>query len=206
MSFVYKTMKSPIGLLTLVASDKGLAGILWEHDNPERVRLTPRTEDTSNPVLLETEKQLNEYFAGKRRSFSVTLDYVGTPFQKKVWKSMLAIPFGETRSYGQLAKEIGMEALYDTVYRQLSGNAAHPSVASSERHIMRGIDGSVENLIFKPQRNGVEQALSVALFAFLSALEALGVIFKRADINTTVELYNIRHQALSNEFSSKASQ
>ena len=107
MSFVYKTMKSPIGLLTLVASDKGLAGILWEHDNPERVRLTPRTEDTGNPVLLETEKQLNEYFAGKRRSFSVTLDYVGTPFQKKVWKSMLAIPFGETRSYGQLAKEIG---------------------------------------------------------------------------------------------------
>jgi len=90
MSFVYKTMKSPIGLLTLVASDKGLAGILWEHDNPERVRLTPRTEDTGNPVLLETEKQLNEYFAGKRRSFSVTLDYVGTPFQKKVWKSMLA--------------------------------------------------------------------------------------------------------------------
>jgi methylated-DNA-[protein]-cysteine S-methyltransferase len=107
MSFVYKTMKSPIGPLTLVASDKGLAGILWAHDNPERVRLTPRTEDKSNPILLETEKQLNEYFAGKRRSFSVTLDYVGTPFQKKVWKSMLAIPFGETRSYGQLAEEIG---------------------------------------------------------------------------------------------------
>ena len=70
-------------------------------------KLAPRTEDTSNPILLETEKQLNEYFAGKRRSFSVTLDYVGTPFQQKVWKSMLAIPFGETRSYGQLAEEIG---------------------------------------------------------------------------------------------------
>jgi methylated-DNA-[protein]-cysteine S-methyltransferase len=107
MSYLYKTMDSPIGLLTLVASDKGLAGVLWEHDNPDRVKLTPRTEDTSNPILLETEKQLSEYFAGKRRSFSVTLDYVGTPFQKKVWKSMLAIPFGETRSYGQLAEEIG---------------------------------------------------------------------------------------------------
>ncbi|MDO8070007.1 DUF5677 domain-containing protein [Janthinobacterium sp. SUN176] len=106
----------------------------------------------------------------------------------------------------QLAKEVGMEALYDTVYRQLSGNAAHPSVASSERHIMRGIGGNVENLIFKPQRNGVEKALSVALFAFLSALEAIGVIFKRADIQTTVELYNIRHQALSNELSSRAGQ
>ena len=98
MSFVYKAMKSPIGLLTLVASDKGLAGILWEHDNPERVRLTPRTEDTSNPVLLETEKQLNEYFAGKRTAFSVPLAFPGTPFETRVWNELLKIPLSRGSS------------------------------------------------------------------------------------------------------------
>ena len=65
------------------------------------------TEDDNDPILLETEKQLNEYFAGNRQSFSVILDYIGTPFQQKVWKSMLAIPFGETRSYCRLAEQIG---------------------------------------------------------------------------------------------------
>jgi methylated-DNA-[protein]-cysteine S-methyltransferase len=65
------------------------------------------TADDNDPILLETEKQLNEHFAGNRQSFSVILDYIGTPFQQKVWKSMLALPFGETRSYCRLAKQIG---------------------------------------------------------------------------------------------------
>ena len=86
-------------------------GALWGDDRGvnlrHRVRLSPMTEDDNDPILLETEKQLNEYFAGNRQSFSVILDYIGTPFQQKVWKSMLAIPFGETRSYCQLAEQIG---------------------------------------------------------------------------------------------------
>jgi methylated-DNA-[protein]-cysteine S-methyltransferase len=106
MTYVYKTMKSPVGELKLVASDKGLAAILWEHDNPQRVRLTPVSEDKNNPVLLEAERQLKDYFSGKRKSFSVKLDFKGTEFQKKVWAALLTIPFGETRSYGQIAKQI----------------------------------------------------------------------------------------------------
>ena len=106
MSYVYKTMKSPVGELKLVASDKGLAAILWENDNPRRVRLTPVSEEKNNPVLLEAERQLKDYFSGKRKSFSVKLDFKGTEFQKKVWAALLTIPFGETRSYGQIAKQI----------------------------------------------------------------------------------------------------
>jgi methylated-DNA-[protein]-cysteine S-methyltransferase len=106
MTYVYKTMKSPVGELTLVASDKGLAAILWQNDNPRRVRLAPLSEHNTHPVLVETERQLRDYFSGKRTEFSLTLDFQGTEFQKKVWAALLTIPFGETRSYGQIAKQI----------------------------------------------------------------------------------------------------
>jgi methylated-DNA-[protein]-cysteine S-methyltransferase len=107
MKLVYKIMDSPVGKLKLVASDKGLAAILWENDNPRRVRLGELVEDGLHPVLRETERQLKEYFEGKRRSFSLALDMRGTRFQNDVWEALLAIPFGETRSYGQLAKQLG---------------------------------------------------------------------------------------------------
>jgi methylated-DNA-[protein]-cysteine S-methyltransferase len=57
-------------------------------------------------MLLEAERQLNDYFSGKRKSFTLKLDFKGTEFQKKVWEALLTIPFGETRSYGQIAKQI----------------------------------------------------------------------------------------------------
>jgi methylated-DNA-[protein]-cysteine S-methyltransferase len=104
---VHKIMESAVGKLTLVASDRGLAAILWENDNPRRVRLGKTTKNNTHPLLLETERQLKEYFQGKRRSFSLELDLVGTAFQKNVWEALLGIPFGETRSYGQLAKQLG---------------------------------------------------------------------------------------------------
>jgi methylated-DNA-[protein]-cysteine S-methyltransferase len=106
MTYFYKAVKSPVGELKLVASDKGLAAILWENDNPRRVRLAPVAEDKNHPVLLEAERQLKDYFSGKRKSFSLRLDFKGTEFQKKVWAALLTIPFGETRSYGQIAKQI----------------------------------------------------------------------------------------------------
>jgi methylated-DNA-[protein]-cysteine S-methyltransferase len=107
MSLAYKIMVSPIGKLKLVASDKALVAILWEKDGPRRVRLSEMVADDRHPVLVETERQLNEYFSGKRKTFSIALDMRGTHFQKNVWESLLAIPFGETRSYAQLAKHLG---------------------------------------------------------------------------------------------------
>ena len=107
MAYFYKTMNSPVGVLKLIASDKGLAAILWENDDPKRVRLGPLEEDKENAVLLETERQLNAYFAGTLKAFSLKLDFTGTEFQKKVWNALITIPFGETRSYAQIARQIG---------------------------------------------------------------------------------------------------
>ncbi|HEX3701721.1 MAG TPA: methylated-DNA--[protein]-cysteine S-methyltransferase, partial [Vicinamibacterales bacterium] len=100
-------MNSPVGRLKLVASDDGLAAILWENDRPGRVPLTIVAEDTQHPVLVETERQLEEYFSGRRTRFALTLDPAGTDFQRRVWNALLTIPFGETRSYGQIARQIG---------------------------------------------------------------------------------------------------
>jgi methylated-DNA-[protein]-cysteine S-methyltransferase len=99
MLHFYKTTKSPVSILKLVASDKGLAAILWENDDPKRVRLGPMIENENHPVLLETELQLREYFEGKSTSFTVKLDPAGTKFQNKVWQALTEIPLGETRSY-----------------------------------------------------------------------------------------------------------
>jgi methylated-DNA-[protein]-cysteine S-methyltransferase len=105
--YVYKMVNSPIGRLTLVATDEGLAGIRWENDRPRRVRLNIGAEDNRHPVLIDAERQLEEYFAGQRTEFAVKLDLAGTAFQRKVWNALVTIPFGETRSYGQIAAQIG---------------------------------------------------------------------------------------------------
>jgi methylated-DNA-[protein]-cysteine S-methyltransferase len=107
MSLAFKIMESPVGKLKLVASDEGLVAILWRLERPSRTRLGELVEDNHHPILLKTERQLGEYFAGKRKEFEVPLDMRGTPFQKNVWEALLAIPFGETRSYGQIAKQLG---------------------------------------------------------------------------------------------------
>lgn len=107
MTFAFKTMPSPVGELTLIASAEGLAAILWENDDPDRVRLGPLLEDGSHSLLVETERQLGQYFAGERWAFDLPLDFHGTDFQKRVWAQLLTIPFGETRSYGEIARALG---------------------------------------------------------------------------------------------------
>lgn len=106
MTFHYKAIPSPVGKLTLIASERGLSAVLWENDNPARVLAKADVHSNDHPILRETEKQLGEYFAGNRREFSLQLDMLGTPFQQQVWQALCAIPFGETRSYGDLAKQI----------------------------------------------------------------------------------------------------
>jgi methylated-DNA-[protein]-cysteine S-methyltransferase len=105
--YVSKVVDSPVGPLTLVANDAGLAAILWKDDSPARVPLPDLVADEKNPILLETERQLEEYFSGERQEFTVPLDFAGTDFQRRVWSALLGIPYGETRSYGQIAQQIG---------------------------------------------------------------------------------------------------
>lgn len=107
MNYIFKTTETPVGRLKLVASESGLAAILWENDRPDRVRLGSVIENLDHPILMETERQLVEYFAQTRRTFTLPLDPMGTEFQKKVWRALGTIPFGETRSYGELARQIG---------------------------------------------------------------------------------------------------
>jgi methylated-DNA-[protein]-cysteine S-methyltransferase len=107
MAHSYKIIDSPVGKLTLVASDTGLAAVLWENDDPNRVRLGPLTGNADHPVLRETERQLAAYFAGRLNAFTVPLDFNGTAFQKRVWNALLTIPFGKTRSYSEIARQIG---------------------------------------------------------------------------------------------------
>lgn len=140
MTYAYKTMDSPVGELRLVASEKGLAGILWENDNPKRVRLTPQILDHENPFLVETERQLKEYFAGKRRSFDLPLDFNGTAFQKEVWTALIRIPYGETKSYGQIAKELNRPKAMRAVG---AANGKNPISIIAPCHRVIGVSGGL---------------------------------------------------------------
>lgn len=107
MQLSYQFLDSPVGQLKLVAHETALVAVLWENENPNRVRLAALVEDLQHPILLKTAQQLNEYFAGKRQQFDLPLDFEGTAFQQQVWQALLTIPFGETRSYKQIAEQIG---------------------------------------------------------------------------------------------------
>ena len=107
MQLYFKLMNSPVGQLCLVAHEHALVAVLWENDPPQRVRLGDLLEDQEHPILLEAEKQLNEYFQHQRTKFDLPLDFIGTVFQKQVWQALLHIPFGETRTYKQIAEHLG---------------------------------------------------------------------------------------------------
>ncbi|MEZ2345691.1 methylated-DNA--[protein]-cysteine S-methyltransferase [Terriglobus sp. RCC_193] len=110
MSLVKTSMSSPVGILRLVASDIGLVAVLWPEDDPKRVRLEEAREDDAHSVLRKAVAQLEEYFAGRRMVFDLPLEVRGTAFQKLVWEQLLAIPYGKTRSYGEIATRLGKPA------------------------------------------------------------------------------------------------
>jgi methylated-DNA-[protein]-cysteine S-methyltransferase len=140
MKYHYKTVKTLIGELKLVATDRGLSAILWENDKPNRVRLSPLFENKTHPILLKTEKELIEYLDGKRKVFSVALDPVGTPFQNDVWDALRTIPFGETRSYGQIAAQIGRPKAVRAVG---AANGRNPISVIVPCHRVIGASGSL---------------------------------------------------------------
>ena len=99
-----KTIKSPIGPLTLVEEGGALVQVVFAGDPV----IAGRAEDS--PLLREAERQLAAYFAGHLQVFSLPLRTEGTPFQEKVWRALQQIPYGETRTYGELAASIGQPA------------------------------------------------------------------------------------------------
>lgn len=159
MAYACKTIASPVGELELVASDRGLAAILWQDDDPLRVRLGPLVEDPTHPVLIETERQLAAYFAGELTTFTVPLDFQGTAFQKSVWQALLTIPFGETRSYGEIARQIGRPAAVRAVG---AANGRNPISIIAPCHRVIGSGGALTGfaggLVAKERLLGLERA------------------------------------------------
>jgi methylated-DNA-[protein]-cysteine S-methyltransferase len=138
--YVSTIVDSPVGKLTLVATDDGLAAILWENDDPRRVPLTISAEAPDHPVLVDAAGQLREYFAGTRTAFELRLDFSGTEFQRDVWTALLTIPFGETRSYGQIAKQIGRP---DAVRAVGAANGRNPISIVAPCHRVIGSTGKL---------------------------------------------------------------
>ena len=93
-------LESPVGPLTLVERDGAIVGLDWDRSGGE----------SPSGVLRDAVSQLKEYFAGKRQSFDLPLKPRGSEFQQKFYAALCAIPFGETRTYGELAEELGVSA------------------------------------------------------------------------------------------------
>jgi methylated-DNA-[protein]-cysteine S-methyltransferase len=138
--YYFKSVVTPVGELKLVGSDRGLAAILWQDDNPKRVRLAPLQRDDDHPILCQAAEQLQEYFTGTRQLFSLPLDFTGTDFQKKVWLALVAIPFGETRSYRQIAEQIGHPAAMRAVG---AANGKNPLSIVAPCHRVIGANGKL---------------------------------------------------------------
>lgn len=103
----YAIIPSPLGELTLAFSDEALSG-LWfsEHKYPPRLQDWQRVTD--HPVLRTAQAQLNAYFAGELKEFTIPLALPGTPFQQSVWQALRAIEYGRQTSYGELAEQFGL--------------------------------------------------------------------------------------------------
>ena len=99
MSIIY--VESPVGRLALEADGDTLTGVSWTSATGHA------KDEKATPVLREARRQLDQYFKGKLRRFDLPLAARGTPFQHSVWKMMSAIPFGETATYGGMARALG---------------------------------------------------------------------------------------------------
>lgn len=111
----YKYIDSPVGMLKLVVSDKALLAILWDNETYDRVRLDQMKEDKNHPLILETERQLYEYFRNQRTEFDLPLKAHGTPFQQGVWKLLQEIPYGSTWSYKDIAVKMQLPQAFRAV-------------------------------------------------------------------------------------------
>lgn len=102
-SLATRAIATPIGDLTVVASARGVREVRWGREDDGGSRPEPRAREH----LERAVSQLGEYFRGERREFDLALDLEGTEFQRLVWGALARIPFGETRSYGVIAGEVG---------------------------------------------------------------------------------------------------
>jgi O-6-methylguanine DNA methyltransferase len=111
----YTRIDSPAGPLILAASTKGLLALEFDRGSERRRKSSGMTWEESSSKLRPYVRELREYFAGKRRAFTFPLDLRGTPFQVQCWMALLAIPYGETRSYADIARAVGKAQAFRAV-------------------------------------------------------------------------------------------
>ncbi len=140
MPLFYNEIESPVGKLTLVANSNALVAVLWEREHPKRVKFGTAKLHRQQPILLEAERQLAEYFSGGRVEFDLPLEPDGSEFQKKVWQLLREIPFGQTRSYRDLAKAVGSAKAARAVG---AANSKNPLSIIVPCHRVVGSDGSL---------------------------------------------------------------
>lgn len=143
---VARWVSTPLGAMLAVACDEGICQLDFV-DARSRARNTrlvstrlrrPLTAG-DHPHIASIERELEEFFAGQRRVFDTPLRIAGTPFQQQVWQALRLIPFGETRSYARLSREIGMPTAVRAV---AAANAANPLAIVVPCHRVIGSDGS----------------------------------------------------------------
>lgn len=122
---------SPVGPITLVQEGEALTRLDFN---------TPSQAEEATPLLLEARRQLQEYFAGERKAFALPLAPAGTVFQKKVWAALREIPWGETRSYGDIARAIGKPTASRAVGM---ANGRNPLPVFIPCHRVIGTNGSI---------------------------------------------------------------
>ncbi|GAA1225505.1 methylated-DNA--[protein]-cysteine S-methyltransferase [Kitasatospora nipponensis] len=129
---------SPVGELTAIAQDGALVGLYFEGHlrRPPAETFGERTDQGFAPLR----GQLGEYFAGERREFDLPLAAEGNDFQHRVWELLVAIPYGETRSYGDLARLLGDRSLAQAVG---AANALNPLSVIVPCHRVLAADGSL---------------------------------------------------------------
>lgn len=144
--------ESPIGHLVLECDGDVLIGV-WL---PNERRHTRNDADDVPPVLKETASQLDEYFAGERTDFDVRMELDGTDFQREVWTELTRIPYGETISYGELARRVGRPSAPRAV-GQANGRNPIPVIVPCHRVLAsNGIGGYGGGLKVKRQLLAVE--------------------------------------------------
>ncbi len=126
----YTTLPSPIGDLLAGASPTGICWLGWQDDSaPSTLETVCRKwypgsspDDEQHPLLTQLAQELDEYFHQRRQQFTVPLDLHGTEFEQSVWRVLQKIPYGETRSYGQIAAELGKPKAVRAVGRANGAN------------------------------------------------------------------------------------
>lgn len=133
--------ESPVGRLVLVACGDRLRAVLWQDGDPLQAGYDlPPADAGQEGVLLAAARQLDEYFAGTRRSFELPLDLRGTAFQVAAWQALAEIPFGETRTYAEQAARLGRPNAFRAVG---AANARNPLSIVLPCHRVIGSDGSL---------------------------------------------------------------